>query len=139
MFFKRLKPKCQLTVLDKSFEKKLKKQWLFSSVQIIDSAGNSFKSKKLNVPEIKIGDLRIKNHSVILYDFEYINTIAKQKKKLSGCIGMDLLKKYIFQINFKKNKIFFYEQSAVNIFSKIKRNKYPEGGRKIKGVRSLLN
>ena len=71
--------------------------------------GNTkLKSELLEIDEIKIGDLIIKNYETVLIDLSYVNEAYRQSgnKKIEGILGCDILKKYKAMIDFPNKKLF---------------------------------
>lgn len=95
------------TVFDKTtMERHINPELLKLSDQLSTGLGTkSMESYVLNIPDLQIGDLHLKDYKVAVLDLSTINFAYEQieQEPIIGVIGGDLLFKYQAIINYKKN------------------------------------
>jgi len=95
------------TVFDKTtMEKHIDPELLKLSDQLSTGLGtNSMASYILNIPDLQLGDLHLKNYDVAVLDLSTINFAYEQLEQESviGVIGGDLLYQYQAIIDYKRN------------------------------------
>ncbi len=71
---------------------------------------SSMESHAAVIKNIRIGELRIKNHDLILLDLKHVNESYRMMgfKNIDGILGSDLLEKYSAVIDFKKSILKLY-------------------------------
>lgn len=74
-------------------------------------------SKVGMIPQLQIGDLILKDYTIVMLDLSHINKLYEQfsKKQIWGLIGGDFFKKYQTKIN--------YKNCTLNIIPEVKSSK----------------
>jgi len=94
------------TVLDKNRIKRFESQTKASPHNRLSSGlgTNTMKSHRINIKEVRLGTLLIKNYKAILLDLSHVNESYKQigLKAIDGVIGGDILRKYKAGILYEK-------------------------------------
>jgi len=94
------------TVFDKTgiknFEKKTKAKLHHKLSSGLGT--NTMKSHKINIAEVKLGTIKIKNYEAVLLDLTHVNQSYIQigLSPIDGIIGSDLLHKYKASISYEK-------------------------------------
>ncbi|HUH19474.1 retropepsin-like aspartic protease [Albibacterium sp.] len=99
------------TVFDKtSIERHINPELLKLSDQLSTGLGTkSMESYVLNIPDLQIGDLHLKDYNAAVLDLSTINFAYEQieQEPIIGVIGGDLLFKYQAIIDYKKSSLIF--------------------------------
>lgn len=99
------------TVFDKtSIERHINPELLKLSDQLSTGLGTkSMESYVLNIPDLQIGDLHLKDYDAAVLDLSTINFAYEQieQEPIIGVIGGDLLFKYQAIIDYKKSSLTF--------------------------------
>ncbi|MBN1972801.1 MAG: aspartyl protease family protein [Sedimentisphaerales bacterium] len=120
-------------IYDDSFKDKLRKMWLGPiTMKGRTFDGQMFDYVRLPAPETFLGQMNMKVSKYVMVT--ETDKIRGNKEYFQGIIGMDLLKKYIVQIDFDEGKVIFFKaKKDFDLFSifKPKENKHPEWGEAI--------
>lgn len=81
----------------------------FESIEQL-SAGlgtNSAPGKSTIIPNLRLGDLRLRNYETVILDLSHVNVLYRSigLPELAGVLGSDLLLKYRAVIDFGKNSL----------------------------------
>lgn len=75
----------------------------------LGSRNDTLKAYSSNSNTLKIGKLKFENKNVFVLKEDFFNLSRHMGVKINGLIGMDLLLSHAVEVNFSKQKLYFYE------------------------------